>query len=223
MEYSVIIAAGGSGTRMKSDVPKQFIEVFGKPVIFYSIEKFLNFNSYIRVIVVLPQNMLELWNSYNSKFNFFDKIEIAIGGKTRFHSVFNGVQMLNDNGVVAIHDAARPLVSVDTIKKAFEVASSIGNAVPAVSINDSLRIVENSHNFSIDREKIKIIQTPQCFSNDIIKKAYQQTYKEIFTDDASVVENMGIKINLIEGNRENFKITTESDIKLLKYYLSMQD
>jgi len=131
--------------------------------------------------------------------------------------------MLNDNGVVAIHDAARPLVSVDTIKKALEVASSIGNAVPAISINDSLRIVENSYNFRIDREKIKIIQTPQCFSIDVIKRAYQQPYNEFFTDDASVVENMGIKINLIEGNRENFKVTTESDIKLLKYYLSMQD
>lgn len=223
MEYSVIIAAGGSGTRMKSDVPKQFIEVFGKPVIFYSIEKFLNFSSQIRIIVVLPQNMIDLWKSYCEKFYFFDKIEVAIGGKTRFHSVFNGVQMLNDNGVVAIHDAARPLVSVDTIKKALEVASSIGNAVPAISINDSLRIVENSYNFRIDREKIKIIQTPQCFSIDVIKRAYQQPYNEFFTDDASVVENMGIKINLIEGNRENFKITTESDIKLLKYYLSMQD
>lgn len=223
MEYSVIIAAGGSGTRLKSDVPKQFIEVFGKPIIFYSIEKFLYFSHQIRIIVVLPQNMIELWKSYNEKFDFYDKIEVVIGGKTRFHSVFNGVQMLKSNGVVAIHDAARPLVSVDTIKKALEVASSIGNAVPAISINDSLRIVENSYNFRIDREKIKIIQTPQCFSIDVIKRAYQQPYNEFFTDDASVVENMGIKINLIEGNRENFKVTTESDIKLLKYYLSMQD
>lgn len=222
MKQSVIIVAGGVGSRMKSIIPKQFIEVYNKPLILYSIEKFMIFNPNIQIVVVLSKELIDKWQYYVEKFDILKNIEVTTGGDTRFQSVYNGLQLINDdfNGLVAVHDAARPLVTVDTIKRCFDTALVKGNAVPAISLNDSLRICENSNNFPIDRNKIRIIQTPQCFKLKIIKKAYQQEFKPEFTDDASVVETIGIKINLVDGNIENLKITTKADIKLFEFYLT---
>ncbi len=222
MDKSVIIVAGGIGTRIKSNVPKQFIEIFDKPILLYSIEKFKQFNPNIRIVVVLSKSFIYKWQYYVESYDILKNVEITSGGATRFHSVLNGLQIIDDTGLVAIHDAARPLVSVNTIEKCFDIASKNGNAVPSIRVNDSLRISENSQNYSIDREKVRIIQTPQCFKTELIKKAYNQPYKSNFTDDASVFETIGEKINLVEGNIENFKITTLSDLELFKHYLQQE-
>jgi len=222
MDQSVIIVAGGIGTRIKSNVPKQFIEIFDKPILLYSIEKFKQFNPNILIVVVLSKSFIYKWQYYVESYDILKNVEITSGGETRFHSVLNGLQIIDDTGLVAIHDAARPLVSVNTIEKCFDIASKNGNAVPSIRVNDSLRISENSQNYSIDREKVRIIQTPQCFKTELIKKAYNQPYKSIFTDDASVFETIGEKINLVEGNIENFKITTLSDLELFKHYLQQE-
>lgn len=222
MEQNVIIVAGGSGIRLKSNIPKQFIEVNNKPIFIYSIEKFKLYNPDIRIIVVLLQELTDKWPFYVERYGILEDVEITAGGTTRFHSVYNGLQKLGDTGLVAIHDAARPLLSLETIKNSFEMAFKYGNAVPSIPINDSLRKIENSINYPINRDKIRVIQTPQCFKIELIKKAYNQLYKESFTDDASVVETLGVKINLFDGNVENIKITTEADLKLFKYYLSQE-
>ena len=211
MQKSVIIVAGGIGTRMNADIPKQFLELSGKPIVIRTIEKFYAFDNSIKIILVLPTQHILLWNKLIEKHNFNIPIQLANGGETRFDSVKNGLELIK-NGIVAIHDAVRPLVSSDTIKRAYETAFLKGNAIPTILINDSLRILDNSGNKPLDRTQVRIIQTPQCFDVALIKKAYLQAYDISFTDDASVLEKLGEKINLVEGNPENIKITHPIDM-----------
>ncbi|MFZ4412338.1 MAG: 2-C-methyl-D-erythritol 4-phosphate cytidylyltransferase [Bacteroidales bacterium] len=218
MQKSVIIVAGGLGTRMNSAIPKQFLEIFGKPILFHTIEKFYSFDPTINIIIVLPQEHIIRWHELVEKFNFTIPLIIVTGGKTRFDSVKNGLAML-ENGIVAIHDAVRPLVSTATIKTAFDAAIINGNAIPSISVNDSLRIIDIYGNKPLDRTQVRIIQTPQCFEVGMIQKAYLQKYDENFTDDASVVEKSGIKIHLVEGNPENIKITNAFDLKIAEAFL----
>ncbi|NVN94816.1 MAG: 2-C-methyl-D-erythritol 4-phosphate cytidylyltransferase [Bacteroidetes bacterium] len=211
MQKSVIIVAGGSGTRMNANIPKQFLEISGKPIVIHTIEKFYSFDNSISIILALPEQHIPLWHKLVKKHNFNIPLQLVNGGETRFDSVKNGLKMI-ENGIVAIHDAVRPLVSLDTIKRAFETAILKGNAIPSILINDSIRILDNSENKSLDRTNIRIIQTPQCFNATLIKKAYNQDFDVSFTDDASVLEKTGEKINLTEGNQENIKITNPTDI-----------
>ena len=212
MKKYVIIVAGGSGSRMNSSVPKQFLELKGKPLVMHTIEKFAGTVPEINIILVLSSQYLEQWNMLCEKHNFKISYQIAAGGDTRFHSVKSGLELVPENSIVGVHDAARPLVSGQTIVKTFETAEKIGNASPAISLNESIRIVENGENKSVDRANYSIIQTPQCFRSSLLKKAFLQEYRNSFTDDASVLEAIGEKINLIEGNRENIKITTPQDL-----------
>jgi 2-C-methyl-D-erythritol 4-phosphate cytidylyltransferase len=218
-EY-ILIVAGGSGKRIKSNIPKQFIEVNNKPLIIYTIEKFYSYNPYIGMCIVVHKDYLQHLNDLLKKY-FPDKpIITAIGGDTRFNSVKKGLERIEtDNTVVGIHDAARPMVSVDTIKRCFEAASQKGNAIPVINVNESLRIIENNTNKSVNRNNYKIVQTPQCFNAAAIKKAFDQDYSSLFTDDASVLERTGEKIFLVEGNIENIKITHETDLILAKHLL----
>lgn len=212
MRKYIIIVAGGSGTRMNNAVPKQFLELQGKPVLIHTIEKFTTAIPEINVVVVLSSPLREEWKNLCLKHNFNISFQLAEGGGTRFHSVKNGLELVPENCIVGVHDAARPLVSIQTIVNAFEIAEQKGNASPAIPLTESLRIVENANNRAVDRNNYFIVQTPQCFQSNLLKKAFLQEYRPAFTDDASVVEAMGEKINLIEGNRENIKITTPQDL-----------
>jgi 2-C-methyl-D-erythritol 4-phosphate cytidylyltransferase len=223
MKRFVIIVAGGSGQRMKSSVPKQFLTINNEIILMMSINSFFNFDQSIEIIVALPEDQISTWKKLCLKHNFIVKHSIVAGGRTRFHSVKNALEKVNSEGIVAIHDGVRPLVNYETIKRVFEKASLSDNAVPYIDLVDSIRYVDSDVNRPVDREKYKLIQTPQAFKSNLIKKAYEQPWEESFTDDASVVEKLGNKINLIQGNRENIKITSQVDLKIaeiLKIYLS---
>jgi len=212
MKKYIIIVAGGSGTRMKSIVPKQFIELQGKPMLMHTIEKFVKAIPEIYIIVVLAKQLHDEWKQLCMKHHFTYKVELTDGGETRFHSVKNGLAVVPAGCLVGVHDAARPFVSSQTIINTFEGAEKKGNASPVVPLTESVREVKEGNNKAIDRSKIFIVQTPQCFHSDLLQKAFLQEYRSTFTDDASVVEAIGEKINLIEGNYENIKITTPQDI-----------
>ena len=208
----IIIVAGGSGTRMNNAVPKQFLELLGKPILMHTIEKFIAAISEINIIVVLSLQYVEQWKILCKKHNFTISYQLAEGGSTRFHSVKHGLEFVPENCIVGVHDAARPLVSIPTIIKAFETAEQKGNASPAIPLTESIRVLENGNTKAVDRVNYFIVQTPQCFQSNILKQAFLQAYRPTFTDDASVVEAMGEKINLIEGNSENIKITSPQDL-----------
>ena len=212
MKRFAIIVAGGFGNRMQSDTPKQFIEICGKPILMHTIYRFYEFDNSIEIIIVLPQDMIKTWNELCNKYNFNLSHIITAGGKNRFHSSYNGLQKINEAGLVAIHDGVRPLISSATLERCFKTAKEKGNSVPCISLNDSIRKLENNENFPVNRNEFCAIQTPQVFRVDQIKKAYNQPYNEKFTDDAMVLENSGYKINLVEGNIENIKITTNTDL-----------
>lgn len=212
---TVIIVAGGAGSRFKSDIPKQFVELKGIPILMHSINAFYKYQKDIEIILVLPEQQLDFWYALCEKFDFKIKHRIVHGGKTRFESVKNGLDTVNPSQkLIAIHDGVRPLVSQNTVENCFRVAKIYGNSIPAIPPVDSVRQVFGNTNSYIDRSKLRLIQTPQVFKDDILKKAYEQKYKESFTDDASVIEAMGEDIKLVEGNRENIKITNNIDLAI---------
>ena len=219
MKLYVVIVAGGSGKRMGAEVPKQFLELAGRPVLMHTIERFKAFNESIEIITVLPENQLRHWIELQQKYGFTIPQTIVKGGSTRFHSVRNGLKFVNIPGIVAIHDGVRPFVSIDTIQRCFSTAEKLGNAIPAISPVESLRIVTETGSRSVNRLHIKQIQTPQVFSAELIKKAYLQDYRPEYSDDATVLEDTGEKINLVEGNRENIKITNPEDLLISKALL----
>lgn len=212
MDLYVVIVAGGSGKRMGTDTPKQFLELAGRPVLMHTIERFKLFCETIEIITVLPENQLRFWLDVQKKHSFSVLHTLVKGGSNRFLSVRNGLEFVNTPGLVAIHDGVRPFVSIDTIKRCFEAAEKYGNAVPAISPTESLRILNDQGSLPVSRFNVKQIQTPQVFNAALIKKAYQQEYSHDFTDDATVLEKTGEKIHLIEGNRENIKITNPEDL-----------
>jgi 2-C-methyl-D-erythritol 4-phosphate cytidylyltransferase len=214
----VIIVAVGTGSRLNSEVPKQFLELNGKAIVIKTMQRFFDYNPEIRVVVVVHKNYKSYLEELIAASDLSDRsIQITIGGETRFHSVQNGLNLLPDgSAVVGIHDAARPFVSVSTIKNCFETAQVKGNAIPSVSINESMRKINGDQNFSVNRQDYKIVQTPQCFLISEIKKAFAISYDTRFTDDATVLEAAGGKINLVEGNVENIKITTPYDLLISK-------
>jgi len=215
----IIIVAGGIGRRMNGNTPKQFLLLKGKPVLFHTIGIFYKYSCDIPIILVLPQNQINHWKELCFQYQLNIPHQIVEGGITRFHSVKNGLAEIKETCLVGIHDGVRPLVSLQTISRAFEMAERKGNAVPVISVNESLRAVNEKGNQPINRETIKIIQTPQCFHSELIKEAYNQEYKESFTDDATVLEAMGEKINLVEGNIENIKITNPTDLLFVENFM----
>jgi 2-C-methyl-D-erythritol 4-phosphate cytidylyltransferase len=212
MDLYVVIVAGGSGKRMGAEIPKQFLELAGRPVLMHTIERFKVFNDAIEIITVLPENQLRYWIDLQKKHSFSILHTLVKGGANRFLSVRNGLKFVNTPGLVAIHDGVRPFVSIDTIKRCFETAEKLGNAIPTISPTESLRIVSEQGSLPVNRFKVKQIQTPQVFNAELIKNAYLQEYCDDFTDDATVLEKKGETINLIEGNRENIKITNPEDL-----------
>jgi 2-C-methyl-D-erythritol 4-phosphate cytidylyltransferase len=209
--YAIIVAAG-SGSRMGSPVPKQFLILDGLPILMHTINKFEAPNT--TIIVALAANMRDSWSSLCNEHNFKTGVTIANGGETRFQSVKNALALITEPGTVAVHDGARPLVSPSLIASAYQVAEKKGNAVPSLPVSESLREIKGDSSFSIARNNYRIIQTPQCFYSETLQRAYKQAYSPLFTDDASVVEQLGERINLISGEAENIKITTPIDLAL---------
>lgn len=214
MKRFAIIVAGGSGQRMGSSIPKQFLCIHKEVILMKSIRAFYEFDSTISIIVALPENQISYWNKLCIKHHFTIAHTIVSGGNTRYHSVQNAIEKISNDGIVAIHDGVRPLVSQYTIEQVFEIASINGNAVPYLDLVDSIRFVDSNANTPVDRNKFKLVQTPQAFDCGLIKRAYEQDWDNSFTDDATIVEKLGIKINLVPGNSENIKITTQTDIKI---------
>lgn len=212
MKKHVVIAAGGTGSRLVGSLPKQFTELSGKPVIMHAIQAFLHYAPDISLVLVLHESMKETWEGMCKKHHFHHRHDIATGGPTRFHSVKNGLRLVPDDVLVAVHDAVRPLVSLDTIARTFQFAARFGNAIPVVSPADTVRTVDGAISKAVDREKIRLVQTPQCFIAGRLKKAFNKNYHESFTDEASVLEADGERLFLVEGNHENIKITHASDL-----------
>ncbi|MEO9870419.1 2-C-methyl-D-erythritol 4-phosphate cytidylyltransferase [Ekhidna sp.] len=213
MEEYAIIVAGGIGSRMKSEVPKQFLLIDDVPIIVHSISSFLNYDDNINIIVVLPEAHIDRWKEIKS--NYFSDIEIRTvsGGLTRSASVLSGLTLIKKDGLVAIHDAVRPYVSSRTISESFKSAKDNGSGVSAVELKDSIRELENDSSVARDRSKYVLVQTPQTFRIDDLKKAYEKVGVRLFTDDASVFEAAGYKVTLVKGSYDNIKITTPEDLK----------
>lgn len=219
MDYAIIVA-GGKGLRMGGEIPKQFIPVAGKPILMHTLEKFQRFGESqtgtggLEIILVLPKEQQEYWAELCTKYSFKVSHTVVNGGETRFHSVQNGLKAIPDdvNGVVGIHDGVRPFVSLDVIKRCYEEARVKKAVIPVMPVTETLRDVTQGKN--VYRENYKIVQTPQTFDIQLLKKANQQPYSEAFTDDASVVEAIGQEVTMVEGNRENIKITTPFDLKI---------
>ena len=214
MNKAVIIVAGGSGSRMQSELPKQFIKWCGKPILMHTIQRFVDFDEQMKIVLVLPQNQLELWNELCSEYNFSAEHTVAFGGKTRFESVKNGLEKLSQECLVAVHDGVRPLVSEQTLKNCFDTAAKHGSAIPVIDAIESIREVGEFGSRAVARANYKMVQTPQVFVLSKLREAYQQPYRDFFTDDASVYEAAGNAVTLTEGNRENIKITTPMDLEV---------
>ena len=220
-EYALIVA-GGKGTRINSKLPKQFIGLNGKPILLHTIEAFYNYSEKISVVLVLPEDDFGIWESICKEFNFKKPVALQKGGETRFQSVKNGLDKLEGEGLVAIHDGVRPLVSSDLIGASFHLAAVHGSAVAAVRLKESIRITDQDTTKAVDRSKYRLIQTPQTFNLQLIKKAYQIKEDSSLTDDASVAERSGHKISLFEGSYENIKITTPEDLIVAEALLRLK-
>ncbi len=212
MQKYAIIVAGGSGTRMGGEVPKQFQLLKGKPVLWYTLKAFIEAYEDVQIILVLPENHLERGKLIAKEYPE-NRIRITTGGNTRFHSVKNGLSLVDTHSLVFVHDGVRCLISPQLIRRCGEEAVEKGSAIPSVAATETIRILTGEgNNPVVDRNRIRLIQTPQTFFSNILKQAFEQPYEEIFTDEASVVEKMGVKINLIEGERINIKITMPIDL-----------
>ncbi|WP_430901774.1 MULTISPECIES: 2-C-methyl-D-erythritol 4-phosphate cytidylyltransferase [unclassified Paraflavitalea] len=223
MKKYAVIVAGGSGLRMGTAVPKQFLDLQGKPVLWHTLTSFLDAFPDLEIILVLPQAHVEtgldiIHSTYDPQ-----RIWITTGGETRFHSVKNGLDHIHHHSVVFVHDGVRCLVTPELIRKCYEAALEKGNATPAIAAVDTIRIETVSGNEMVDRNKVRIIQTPQTFYSDIIKAAFEQDYDSDFTDEASVVERLGVKIHLVEGESTNLKITRPLDILIAEKILEERE
>ena len=215
-EEFVIIVAGGKGLRMGSDIPKQFLPIGGKPVLMRTLERFREYSPTLQIILVLPKAQQEYWKELCQKHNFAVAYQLADGGETRFHSVQNGLALIPDDadGVVGVHDGVRPFPSIDVIRNCYETARTAKAVIPVIPVVETVRHLESEISVTVPRSEYRLVQTPQCFDIQLLKAANRQPYSEGFTDDASVVETFGYNITLVEGNRENIKITTPYDLKI---------
>lgn len=220
MLKSAVVVAGGAGLRMNAGIPKQFLLVGGKPVLMHTIERFYKNDGEMQILVVLPLEQMDYWAELCKQYQFSINHTLVEGGTERFFSVKNALSFLPLEGWVAVHDGVRPLVSQETIARCFDAAAEHGCAIPVVDSADSIRQLHGDASRSVDRKMFRMVQTPQVFRNNILRTAYQQDFSPLFTDDASVVEGLGHKIHLVEGNRENIKLTTPMDLLLAEALLA---
>lgn len=220
MKKIAVIVAGGSGTRMKNVVPKQFIPLKGKPVLYYTLSAFLDAYEDLEIILVLPEEHIATGQEIIDAYFDYSRIQITTGGRTRFHSVQNGLKLIGEECIILVHDAVRCLITTDLIQRCYTEALNFGSAIPVINSTDSLRIIAENTNEALDRNKIKLVQTPQTFHSKIILPAFNIDYKDKFTDEATVVEAFGLKVHLIEGEENNFKITRPADLLLAESIIS---
>ena len=215
MDY-VIIVAGGKGLRMGSDIPKQFLPIGGRPVLMRTLERFRAYSSDLQIILVLPEAQQDYWRQLCEEYHFDVEYQLANGGHTRFHSVQNGLALVPDDaeGVVGVHDGVRPFPSIEVIRNCYETAREKKAVIPVIPVIETVRHLENKGSVTVPRSDYRLVQTPQTFDIQLLKAANHQPYNDGFTDDASVVESYGHAITLVEGNRENIKITTPYDMKI---------
>ena len=215
MDY-IIIVAGGKGLRMGSDIPKQFLPIGRKPVLMRTLERFREYSPTLQIILVLPKAQQDYWHQLCKDYNFEVEYVLADGGETRFHSVQNGLAKIPDDaeGVVGVHDGVRPFPSIDVIRNCYETARTAKAVIPVISVVETVRHLQGNTSETVPRDDYRLVQTPQTFDIQLLKAANRQPYRDDFTDDASVVESYGHSITLVEGNRENIKITTPYDLKI---------
>lgn len=226
MDY-VIIVAGGKGLRMGSDIPKQFLPIGGKPVLMRTLERFRAYSEALQIILVLPEAQQDYWQELCQQYAFQVDYQIANGGETRFHSVQNGLALIPDDaqGVVGVHDGVRPFPSIEVIRNCYETARTAKAVIPVIPIVETVRELTGTGSMSsitVPRDRYRLVQTPQTFDIQLLKAANRQPYNDNFTDDASVVESYGRQITLVEGNRENIKITTPYDITVAEAIINSQ-
>ena len=229
MDY-IIIVAGGKGLRMGSDIPKQFLPIGGKPVLMRTLERFREYSAELQIILVLPEAQQAYWRELCKQYNFPLPLEgaeggfyqLANGGQTRFHSVQNGLAKVPDDaqGVVGVHDGVRPFPSIEVIKNCYETARTKKAVIPVIPVVETVRHLEGEKSVTVPRGDYRLVQTPQTFDIQLLKAANRQPYNDGFTDDASVVESYGYEITLVEGNRENIKITTPYDLKIAEVLIN---
>lgn len=214
MKKYVIIVAGGKGLRMGSDLPKQFLPIGGKPVLMHTLEAFRKYDAQLQIILVLPQEQQLFWKQLCEQHRFTVKHLVADGGETRFHSVKNGLALVQSSGLVGVHDGVRPFVSTEVIRRCYDLAEQQKAVIPVIDVVETVRHLTDGGSETVSRSDYKLVQTPQVFDVQLLKQAYAQEFTPFFTDDASVVEAMGVPVYLVEGNRENIKITTPFDLKV---------
>ena len=214
MTRTALIVAGGKGLRMGSELPKQFLHIGNKPVLMHTLEAFHRYDADMELVVVLPREQQAYWKQLCQEHGFTIEYTLADGGDTRFQSVKNGLMLIGGLGVVGVHDGVRPFVSQEVIARCYETAEVKSAVIPAIDVLETLRHLTSKGSETVNRDNYKLIQTPQVFDVTLLKQAYAQTYSSRFTDDASAVEALSVPITLVEGNRENIKITTPFDLKV---------
>ena len=219
MKKYAVIVAGGSGTRMGGDLPKQFILLKDKPVLYYTLKTFFKSFDDLQIILVLPADFMDLGQEIIDVWFDKERIRITTGGETRFQSVKNGLQLVEDDSIVFVHDGVRCLLSAELIRRCYKQAVETGTAIPVIASRDSVRLLDETDNDAMDRNKVMLVQTPQTFHSKILLPAFQIDYKEKFTDEATVVEAYGMKLTLVEGEENNIKITTPIDLAIAEKIL----
>ena len=212
----VIIVAGGKGLRMGTDIPKQFLPIGGKPVLMRTLERFREYSADLNIILVLPKAQQAYWQELCKEYDFKVEYLLADGGETRFHSVQHGLALIPDDaeGVVGVHDGVRPFPSIEVIRRCYEEAREKGAVIPVIPVVETIRHIKDGTSMTVPRDEYRLVQTPQTFNIQLLKAANRQPYNDNFTDDASVVETYGHPMTLVDGNRENIKITTPYDLKI---------
>lgn len=214
MKKYVIIVAGGKGLRMGGDLPKQFLPIGGKPVLMHTLEVFRKYDATLQIILVLPREQQHFWKQLCEEHHFAVEHTVADGGETRFHSVKSGLALVQSPGLVGVHDGVRPFVSIEVIRSCYDLAEQHKAVIPVIDVVETVRHLTGAGSETVNRNDYKLVQTPQVFDAELLKKAYAQEFTPFFTDDASVVEAMGVPVHLAKGNRENIKITTPFDLKV---------
>jgi len=212
MDKIAIIVAGGAGTRMGSELPKQFLHLKGKPILYYTLNTFLNSYPDMEVILVLPLEFTDMGREIIDAYFDKERIKVTVGGSSRFESVKNGLKLVDKEAIVFVHDAVRCLVTEGLIHRCYDAALENGTAIPVIKSSDSVRILTEDGNDALDRDKVVLVQTPQVFHSKILIPAFNIDYKDKFTDEATVVETFGLKLNLVEGEKNNIKITNPVDM-----------
>ena len=220
MKKHIIIVAGGKGLRMGGEIPKQFLPICGKPVLMRTLEAFHAYDSSIHIVLVLPVSQQAYWKELCAEYHFALPHDVADGGETRFHSVMSGLAKVEGEGLVGVHDGVRPFVSQEVIARCYEEAAEKKAVIPVIGVVETVRQLVDGESVTVPRDQYKLVQTPQVFDVALLRRAYHQEYTDMFTDDASVVEALGEKVHLVEGNRENIKLTTPFDLKLAELLCS---